>query len=374
MARDPTTRTVRMPKWGLSMQEGTITHWHVQPGDRVAAGAPFCDIETTKITNEFEAPASGIVARLLVRPDEVVPIGRPIAILAEAETEQAEIDAAVAAAAGEDDRQRRHDTSVPALRFIDAGDSRLAYLEAGDPCSESIVVFLHGFGGDHANWTMTQGALAAAGHRTVAFDLPGHGASGKNVGDGGVEAVAGIVRAGIEALGLNRIGLVAHSFGALVAARLVRHAHLTVGPVVLIAPVGFGSAPDPAYIRGFLGAERKRDMKPVMEMLFADPAALSRTIVNDALAALRQDDARRALQRIGSTLLDLRPDALRDSRDLAASDCHFVWGDRDTIVPLDGNLGESLGSRLHIVADAGHMPHIEKPTVVNGLISRFLVA
>ncbi len=372
MGRQTTTRTVKMPKWGLSMQEGTITLWHVRPGDRVTAGSPLCDIETTKITNEFEAPASGIVARLLVGTDEVVAIGRPIAILADEDAQQSDIDAAVADAERSAIEGSGDPFVGPVLGFVDAAGSRLAYLEAGKPSSSHTVVFLHGFGGDHDNWAMTQEAVGAEGFRTLAFDLPGHGASGKSVGDGSAEAVAAIVGAGLEALGIERIALVAHSFGALVAAALVRDAGLDIGRVILIAPVGVGSAPNPAYIRGFLGAERKRDLKPVMEMLFADPAMLGRGIVSDALAMLRNDDARRALQLVGSKLLDLGPEELTSWQTLPGPDPHVIWGDRDAILPLDENVAQALKGRLHVIAASGHMPHVEQPAAVNGLIARLL--
>ena len=346
MARDSTIHTIRMPKWGLSMQEGTVTHWYVKPGDRIAAGAAFCDIETTKITNEFEAPAGGIVARLLVQPAEVVTVGRPIAILAAEGVSEAEIEAAVTEVTAMGDAEPTPaEAAVTSLRFVEAGGSRLAYLEAGEASSGPPVVFLHGFGGDHANWALTQAAVAAAGHRTLAFDLPGQGASGKAVGDGSAEAVARILAAGLEALGLTRMVLVAHSFGALVAAALVRGGGLAIGPVVLIAPVGLGPAPNPAYIRDFLAAERKRDMKPALEMLFADPALLGRSIVGDALASLRDEKARAALQRIGAALIDLGPEQRRGTLDLIAPDWHVIWGRRDAIVPFDEDLTRRSAAR-----------------------------
>lgn len=374
MARESTSRTIRMPKWGLSMLEGTITHFHVKPGDRITAGAPFCDIETTKITNEFEAPASGIVAHLLVGPDEVVVVGQPIAILAEDDATEADIDAALAAAAtAEDEPQADLEANVSTVRYVDVPGSRLAYLESGDPASGQPVVFLHGFGADHAAWALSQSTVGDAGHWTFAFDLPGHGASGKAVGDGSAEAVARPIRAALEALGLRRIAPFAHSFGALVAAALAREAALEIGPVVLIAPVGLGPAPNPAYVRGFLAAERKRDMKPVMEMLFADPAMLGRGIVSEALASLRDDERRAALERIGQALLDLSLEQLRGTWDLMAPDWHVVWGDRDIVVPLDADVTKMLGSALHQVPDAGHLPQVEKAALVNALVSRLLL-
>ena len=308
-----------------------------------------------------------------MRPAEEVTVGRPIAILAEEGASEADIDAAVTEVTAMGDAEPTPaEAAVASLRFVEAGGSRLAYLEAGEASSGPPVVFLHGFGGDHANWALTQAAVAAAGHRTLAFDLPGHGASGKAVGDGSAEAVARILAAGLEALGLTRTVLVAHSFGALVAAALVRGGGLAIGPVVLIAPVGLGPAPNPAYIRGFLAAERKRDMKPALEMLFADPALLGRSIVGDALASLRDEKARAALQRIGAALIDLGAEQRRGTLDLIAPDWHVIWGRRDAIVPFDEDLTTALGGALHLIPGAGHMPQVEKADIVNGIILRLL--
>ena len=252
------------------------------------------------------------------------------------------------------------------------GAGRLAYLEGGGPGPGRTVVFLHGFGGDHANWALVQGTVAAAGHRTLAIDLPGHGASTKEVGDGSADAIASRLAEGLSALGGGPVAVVAHSFAALVAAALVRRTPGSIGPVILIAPVGLGPAPDPAYIRGYLAAERKRDMKPVLERLFADPAALGRGIVGEALDRLRDEPSRAALEKVGAALLALSPEGLAGARSLLASGAHVVWGDRDAIVPLPDLLAQELGGALHRVPQAGHMPHIEQPGVVRRLLIQWL--
>ncbi|MCC6175918.1 MAG: alpha/beta fold hydrolase [Chloroflexi bacterium] len=71
-----------VPKWGLSMQEGTIAHWLKQEGDRVERGEPVLEIETEKMTNVVEAPASGVLARILYPVGSVVPVRQPIALIA----------------------------------------------------------------------------------------------------------------------------------------------------------------------------------------------------------------------------------------------------------------------------------------------------
>ena len=72
---------VTMPKWGLAMQEGTIVGWHVAEGDRISEGQPLCDIETAKITNEFDSPFSGILARIIKPGDRIMELGGGIGFI-----------------------------------------------------------------------------------------------------------------------------------------------------------------------------------------------------------------------------------------------------------------------------------------------------
>ena len=90
---------VIMPKWGLSMQEGLIGQWLKQEGDQVKQGEPLVEIETEKITNVAEAPASGILARILYPVGSVIPVTQPIAIITAPGEPIPEMTAAAAAAA-----------------------------------------------------------------------------------------------------------------------------------------------------------------------------------------------------------------------------------------------------------------------------------
>ncbi len=71
-----------MPKWGLSMQEGKINFWLKREGDPVHKGEPIAEVETEKITNVVEAPATGILARLCYPEDSVVAVTKVIAYIA----------------------------------------------------------------------------------------------------------------------------------------------------------------------------------------------------------------------------------------------------------------------------------------------------
>jgi pyruvate/2-oxoglutarate dehydrogenase complex dihydrolipoamide acyltransferase (E2) component len=67
---------------GVSVTEGTVVVWHKQPGDRVQADETICEITTDKIDCEVPAPVSGRVEELLVEPEQTVPVGTPLALIA----------------------------------------------------------------------------------------------------------------------------------------------------------------------------------------------------------------------------------------------------------------------------------------------------
>jgi hypothetical protein len=63
------------------MQEGLIAHWFKHEGDRVEQGEPLLELETEKMTNVVEAPASGLLARVLHPAGSSVPVSQVIAVI-----------------------------------------------------------------------------------------------------------------------------------------------------------------------------------------------------------------------------------------------------------------------------------------------------
>jgi pyruvate dehydrogenase E2 component (dihydrolipoamide acetyltransferase) len=92
---------VTMPKWGLTMQSGTITGWIVSEGDAVSAGDLLLTVETEKAVNDVEAPADGVVVKIVAGEGDEVPVMGPVAVIAApGETVGEEDLAALIAAAG----------------------------------------------------------------------------------------------------------------------------------------------------------------------------------------------------------------------------------------------------------------------------------
>ena len=118
---------------------------------------------------------------------------------------------------------------------------RIRLVELG-PRTSPPVVLAHGWGASAFAWRETIEALAAAGWRVVAPDLRGHGFSEKP-DDPRLYTSAALtdhLLAIMDAAGVERAPLVAHSLGAEAALGAALQAPERVSRLVLIAPVGLG--------------------------------------------------------------------------------------------------------------------------------------
>ena len=69
---------IRMPQLGLTMTEGTLVEWLVEPGQTVAEGDLLYIVETDKIANEIPADHRGTFGKGIVQPGETVDVGTVI--------------------------------------------------------------------------------------------------------------------------------------------------------------------------------------------------------------------------------------------------------------------------------------------------------
>lgn len=93
---------VQMPKWGLTMKTGKIARWLVSEGSAVETGQPLLEVETDKITNVVESPASGVLLQIVSPQGEVVPVMQVIGVIGaagEAVAAQPSANAAASSAA-----------------------------------------------------------------------------------------------------------------------------------------------------------------------------------------------------------------------------------------------------------------------------------
>lgn len=150
---------------------------------------------------------------------------------------------------------------------LDPGTHLLAHESFGPPArdSETVLVFLHGLGATSSTWTPTARRLSEAGRACLVPDLLGFGSSLRIGTTFGLDAQADALLRLLDAHGVRRAHLVAHSWGAVVAAAVTRRAPDRVERLTLVAPAVFADA----------DAARAR---------FADRSWLARMTLQDAPA------------------------------------------------------------------------------------------
>jgi len=382
---------VTMPKWGLSMRLGKITGWIVAEGDEVAVGDDLADIETDKITGTLEAADTGTVRRIVARVGEDVPVSGTIALIAPDGVSDDDLDAAAAAAREVIDAGVPEDAEGSGGPFVQTAEVRGRKVSfAGAGADGDLVLLIHGYGGDKNSWLFLQEPLAAR-YRVYALDLPGHGTSSKDVRDAGTAGTAGTAgdagdaggSAGIDglladavagvldAVGASRAHLVGHSMGGAVALAVAARDPGRIASLTLIAPSGFGRQINAGYLRGFAGAQTRREIKPLVGELFADDKLVTRQVVDDLLAYKRLDGVDAALRALLDSLLDGDEQRGDSGAALAAIGdavpVTVVWGRQDRIIPAE-HAKAVAGAVRYVIEGAGHMPHMERPAEVQTAI------
>ena len=72
---------VLLPQWGMGMNEGQVVKWLKSEGDPVVKGDALVEIESAKVNSEVEAPADGVLGKILVAEGTDVPVGTRLGVL-----------------------------------------------------------------------------------------------------------------------------------------------------------------------------------------------------------------------------------------------------------------------------------------------------
>jgi pyruvate dehydrogenase E2 component (dihydrolipoamide acetyltransferase) len=70
-----------MPQLGLTMEEGTISKWIKQEGDKVNVGDVLVEITTDKLSSEIESEVEGVLLKIVAQEGEDIPVKGLIAII-----------------------------------------------------------------------------------------------------------------------------------------------------------------------------------------------------------------------------------------------------------------------------------------------------
>jgi len=361
-----------MPKWGLSMAEGTVGAWLVEVGTEITVGMPIVDVETDKIANAVEAPDPGLLRRKVANEGELLPVKALLGVLAGSDVSDAEIDAYIAAyvmpSSGADDAEQ----AGPAYLYADVDGLRIRYARRG-AAEGTPVLFVHGFGGDLDNWLFNIDAIGEK-HPVIALDLPGHGQSEVKLPGASLAALADFVARFMDVIDVAQAHLVGHSVGGAIAAQLALTQPQRVATLSLIASAGFGPEINSAYTEGFASAASRRELKPVLELLFQDPTLVSRQMVDEVLKYKRLDGVGELLATLNNGLFGDDQQRALPGLNLAGANkpVLVIWGKDDQIVPAAHAAHAPAGARVEVFEGVGHMAQMERASDVNRSILRHI--
>jgi pyruvate dehydrogenase E2 component (dihydrolipoamide acetyltransferase) len=149
--------------------------------------------------------------------------------------------------------------------------------------------------------------------------------------------------------------------GAVALADALEHPD-RVASLTLVAPAGLGEDINADYIDGFVAAERRRELKGVLQLLFADQGLVNRKLVDDVLRYKRLDGVEAALRTVAGAMYPSgrQTTVLAGELDRLSAPVLVVWG----------RAGPCPARRPR--PGAGHSPHMEAANDVNRLVGGFL--
>ncbi|MEZ4287035.1 MAG: alpha/beta hydrolase [Polyangiales bacterium] len=253
---------------------------------------------------------------------------------------------------------------------------RRAYIKAG---RGPELLMIHGIGDSADTWSEVVEELAKD-HTVIAPDLLGHGASDKPRADYAVAAYANAMRDLLAVLDIERVTLVGHSLGGGIALQMAYQFPKLCERLVLVSTGGvshevnlglrLASVPNFEWALPMLSTPIARQLGAAF---FYAAGVLDLDIAIDAeplsqmFSALPNAAARRAFLRTLRGAVDWRGQAITmlDRAYLAEEvPTMIVWGQRDAIISVEHAHRAHAAlrqSRLEILQNTGHFPHVHQP-------------
>jgi pimeloyl-ACP methyl ester carboxylesterase len=219
------------------------------------------------------------------------------------------------------------------------------------------LVFLHDWVGSWRYWIPTMQAASAA-HRAYALDLWGFGDSAKERTFYSLEGQLGLLEEFLRELGMGKIALAGHGFGAIIG---LLFALRRPGAVDRVLAIGY--------------PHREASLHPRLRS--AGPIELADWLLERSPAAepARIEAAKTDPQAITAALASLQNLSLPDLPAQTRLPCLLVYGASDPALPAPSlDLLASLPENVHgvMLDGCGHFPMLDEPSKFNRLMTDFL--
>jgi 2-hydroxy-6-oxonona-2,4-dienedioate hydrolase len=264
---------------------------------------------------------------------------------------------------------------------IAAGETVTRVLEAGAADAPAILL-VHGLSSRADRWARNIDALAAAGYRVVAADLPGHGFATKDPAqDHTIGGYADFVLDLLDALQIEQATLVGTSLGGHVVAVAALRQPRRATRMMMIGSTGFAPS-TPERVRSFrnwIMNLTPDSHRPMLQRVSSDTSLVTDDMVREDVLINTSPGAAACFDRFLTYMAkgfndDLVLDRLGEIADTVP--LLLFWGVNDSSVPVEtGRAARArlTKSRLVCVEGLNHTPYYENPSLFNHVLVKFIV-
>ena len=266
--------------------------------------------------------------------------------------------------------------------FITLADG-ITHYELGGPEDGKLIVLVHGFSTPYFIFDPTFEFLIKSGFRVLRYDLFGRGYSDRPRVDYNIHLFVRQLKNLLDALGFKQINLVGLSMGGPITASFISEYPEYVSKYVLIDPAGARQVLLPWSLKalkiplvgelvlGLLGSASM--LKSIASDLF-DPESVKYFQAQYKVQLQYKGFKRAILSTMRNHMLDSFYETYARVGNLKKPTLLF-WGMNDTTVPFEYSktIIEAIPHvEFHAIENCKHIPHYEKPEIVNPILLEFL--
>ncbi len=266
--------------------------------------------------------------------------------------------------------------------FIRLSDGYTHY-ELGGPADGKFIVLVHGFSISYFIWDPTFAALTSAGFRVLRYDLFGRGFSDRPRTKYNLDLFVRQLHELLNELKVSQAFVIGLSMGGAISSGFTVKYPERVLKLILIDPIGtqpmplswiYKAAILPGISELILGLVGTEKMVKSVASDFFDPAHVEK-FQNQYRPPMQYHGYKRAiLSTLRNKTVDGFPEVYKKLGKLTMPVLLF-WGRQDQTLPFEQSksiLELVPRTEFHVIENTGHIPHYEKPEIVNPILINFL--
>ena len=267
------------------------------------------------------------------------------------------------------------DNIIPYIHFATIDNVRVRYIDIVKNQKFFPLLLIHGLGGSIESWTNNIKVLSTK-FRIIALDLPGFGLSDKPNVSFTISFYVNFVERFIKKLGITHLFIIGSSLGGHIAVEFALNNRKIVDKLVLISPAG--SMP-----KSFKGTPA---LKRYIKIIQANSSYDVNTILTSIDNSMTDDSYAKIIYKRLSLpgAKDAFISALKGSThaprynnklDKINANMLLIWGKEDKMIPVKfiRPFMEQGNSRIIIIENCGHRPHVENPKLFNKIAKDFFI-